>query len=423
MNYPTNYTITEGVEQFYRRQSARVTAHLIRYFGIEHVNAITTCVYQTIMSAKCTWPHKGMPANPSAWIQKRARKQMLLSLRALDKDTSPKQQLVNKQLADNLQNEVFSLPLTEFELNDDLLQLIFICCHPKLSKEQQLVLSLQLLCGFSIQENADILRKSIDSITRIYQCGIQKMENRRQARLPYDMPVERKLDKVLNVFYQLFNEAYNMTCGHEISAKDVCLEVINLAHVITTNSCGNKPIVHALISLMYFQSSRLDARCNGFASLMTLNKQDRSLWDKWMISKGWEHFRISAEANLLTVFHLEAGIAAQHAVAKSFEDTDWEIILNYYNMLIQIKDTPIIALHRIVVYAHVYSEKEALKEFDRIENDTLQQFYLYHAIRSDLQEKTGKISEARRSLRKAIKLSKNEKEIQFMQEKLKTIKA
>lgn len=420
-----NYQLTDTrafLDGFYRRESTEITAHLVRCFGPAHIESIEDAVQDALMAALCNWPHQGVPAKPVAWILTTARRKMLDQLRKKGIRESHQDEIGYFQLINNMELEQASLPVLDSEFKDDMLRMLFACCHPSLPADQQVILALKVLCGLSNKAICRALMKTEAAVAKAYTRAKVKFKETDAISIPSGCDLEPRLGLVMRMIYLLFNEGYNAAEGDNLSRKDICEEAIRLAFVLTTNRCCNKPEVHALISLMFFQASRLDARTGVDGELLTLDRQDRKMWDKRMIRNAWEHFYMSAIGDQVSEYHLEAGIAAQHAVAKTFDQTDWDSILSYYNLLLQVKPSPVVALHRIVVFAKVFSEAEALLEFETLKDSGLHNYYLFHAVKSYLLRQMGNMAEARESLIRAIALSSNAVETRYMQEELAAIK-
>ena len=423
MQGDANYQLTTRafLEGFYRRESTEITAHLVRCFGSANLESIEDAVQDALMAALCTWPHQGMPAKPVAWILTTARRKMLDQLRRKSTRESHQDEIGYYMLINSMELEQASLPVLDSEFKDDMLRMLFACCHPSLPNDQQVILALKILCGLSNTSISKALLKSEGAVAKAYIRAKKKFKESDNLNIPTGSELAQRLNKVLTMIYLLFNEGYNAAEGDVLTRKDICQEAIRLTYVLTTNRHCNKPEVHALLSLMFFQASRLDARTGTDGELLTLDRQDRAMWDKKMIRCAWEHFYMSTSGDLLTEYHLEAGIAAQHIVAKNFDETDWSSILSLYDQLLKIKQTPVVALHRVVVFAKVFSDTEALAELSQLNEKELVNYYLFHAVKSDLLRKAGNSVGARESLTKAIALSRNVIEIRFMEEQLATI--
>lgn len=420
-----NYQLTDTrafLDDFYRRESTQITAHLVRCFGPSYLESIEDAVQDSLMAALCTWPHQGVPAKPVAWILTTARRKMVDQIRKDSTRENHQDEIGYYRLINNMEMEQASLPVLDSEFQDDMLRMLFACCHPGLPADQQVILALKVLCGLSNRAISRALLKTEAAVAKAYTRAKVKFKETDAMTIPSGCDLEPRLGMVMRMIYLLFNEGYNAAEGNTINRKDICDEAIRLCFVLTTNKCCNKPEVHALLSLMFFQASRLHARTGVDGELLTLDKQDRKLWDRGMIRNAWEHFYMSAIGDQFSEYHLEAGIAAQHAVAKTFDQTDWDSILSYYNQLLQIKPSPLVALHRIVVFAKVFSEAEALLEFENLKDAGLHNYYLFHAVKSHLLRLTGNIDEARECLIRAIALSNNAVETRFMQEQLEAIK-
>jgi RNA polymerase sigma-70 factor (ECF subfamily) len=314
------------------------------------------------------------------------------------------------------EREAFDHPL-----GDDQLSMMFIGCHPSLSRDVQVTLLLKTVGGFNV---AEIARAFLLPQATIAQRLVRaKNKLRKEAvrfELPSDSEFSQRLDAVLEVLYLIFNEGYDAHMGDSLLRTDLCYEAIYLCRLITENPLGRTPKAHALLALMLLQSSRLNARTNADGDLILLEGQDRSLWDQGMIQSGLFHLGLSAEGGELTEYHLQAGIAAKHAVAKNYESTDWAGILDDYDTLLKTAPSPVVMLNRIVALATVHGVDAGLQELSKLENhSSLQKYHLLYATMGELDERSGNVESAMESYHKALSLTTNEVERRFLEKKLK----
>lgn len=311
--------------------------------------------------------------------------------------------------------DAFDLPL-----GDDQLSMMFIGCHPSLSREVQVALVLKTVGGFSVPE---IARAFLLPEATIAQRLVRAKNKLRAESVRFELPatseLSERLDAVLEVLYLLFNEGYDAHLGETLVRKDLCFEAIYLCRLVAAHPIGRQPQVHALLALMLLQASRLNARTNMNGDIILLAEQDRSLWDQEMIKAGLYHLGQSAEGNELSKYHLQAGIAARHAVAENYESTDWAGVLNDYEMLLEIVPTPIVLLNFAVAVSMVNGPQAGLNELFKLKNDTaLQKYPLLHATYGELFERNGDFLRAARSYKDALGLTTNEVERRFLQKKL-----
>ncbi len=311
-------------------------------------------------------------------------------------------------------------PSLDSVLADDELRLIFTCCHPILSQEAQVALTLKTLCGFNVSE---IARSFLTNEPAIAQRLVRAKRKIKEKGIPYDVPeeaeLENRLQSVLGVLYLLFNEGYNAHVGEDLIRQDLCDEAIRLTSLLASSSVGNQPPVHALLALILLQGSHFPARVDPEGNLLLLAEQDRSLWNKEMIQLGLHHLNLSAEGEDLTTYHLEAGIAACHAVSPTYEATDWSRILLYYEDLLAQNRSPVIFLNRAVAVSMLHGPDAAIQELKAIDNlPSMKSYYLYPATLAELYMRKGEKISAAENYRRALELAGTEPEKRFLLRKL-----
>ncbi|MGH8246139.1 MAG: RNA polymerase sigma factor, partial [Gammaproteobacteria bacterium] len=295
----------------------------------------------------------------------------------------------------------------EDEIKDDSLWMMFMCCHPLLPQEAQVALALKNLCGFSPAEIARAFLTSEAAIAKRLTRAKQKI---REAGVPFELPMGEelmeRLDGVLQTLYLLFNEGYKASSGERLVRAELCHEAIRLVTLLARHSVGNRPRTHALAALMLLNTARLPARTDADGNILRLNEQDRSSWDTSMIARGMLHLSQSAAGEELTGYHLQAGIAACHCAAADFESTDWPRILSLYDRLVQLDDSPVIALNRAVAIAHVRGPEAGIEAVTAIRDpQLLDSYYLLHAVLAQFEAQLKHFQSAAAHLRKAIQLT------------------
>ena len=414
----TNGESFSVVDHFFRHESGRVIAHLTRRFGGKYFEQIEDAVQESLLKAMQQWPFSGLPANPTAWIVRVAQNKMLDNLRH-EKIASDKQALLSKKDEKGSLEEVY----LEDELKDDLLKMMFACCHPSISMEHQVILALGILSGFSKVEVAKALLKSEEAVAKAYSRAKQKLKQSTENFIvPVGPQLNRRVDIILKIIYLMFNEGYNTTQGSSLIRRDLCEEAMRLTQLILENRLLRKPKVHALLALMCFQASRFDARVDANGRLLTLEEQDRSRWDQEMIQKGSTHFAKALGFGTLSDYHIQAAIAGCHCFAPDFKSTDWKRILELYDLQLRNNYSQVAALNRVVAVAKVKGEKTALDELEKI-GGSFQGYYLYYAIKADLLKGLGSVSLAKEQLEKALQLTRNQIEKDHLLEKIASLKA
>ncbi len=292
------------------------------------------------------------------------------------------------------------------EIRDDALRLMFVCCHPSIAPDAQVVLALKVLCGFS---TAEIARAFLSS-----EAAIEKQLTRTKQRielvnLPFEIPegenLAPRLDGVLTALYLLFNEGYKASAGERLLREDLCAEAIRLTSLLVVHPIGDTPRAHALLALMLLSSARFPTRVGEDGDLLRLDEQDRSRWDQTLIERGLVHLGAAARGEEMSGYHLEAGIAACHCTAAEAASTDWDRILRHYDELNRIKPSPLVALNRAVAVANLHGARAGLAAIAAIpERSRLESRYLLHAVVGDLQMRIDDRRAAAESFRRALQL-------------------
>ena len=404
-------TTTELVEHFFRHESARVISHLTAHFGTRHLEEAEDAVQEALIKAMNSWP-RGVPKNPSAWILTVSRNKIIDTLRRNKKVVAREDEELNRKI-DEVSEAVVATDLElEDYLKDDLLKMMFACCHPSLTVESQIILTLRILCGLGNSEVARALMKTDDAVAKSYTRAKQKLrEHEIKPAVPAKDKAEELLKVVLKVLYLLFNEGYKSSSGHDLIKRDLCLESMRLTKILCDSIFGRNPDINALMSLMCFHTSRFDARLGNDGELLTLMEQDRSTWNKELIETGSYYFQRSFANDVfetMTEYHIVAAMAGLHCQSKDYESTDWEQLLSLYDLQMASKPSPVVELNRLVVFSRVNGPSKALSELKKFENQAfLNNYYLFYAIKGDLLLQLDQKEEAREALKKAIDLTDN----------------
>jgi predicted RNA polymerase sigma factor len=281
-------------------------------------------------------------------------------------------------------------------------------------------LTLKTLAGFGVPE---IARAFLTSEATVAQRIVRAKRTIRERGIAYEVPegadLEHRIDSVLNVLYLFFNEGYNTHQGADLVRQDLCAEAIRLTSILASRPVGDQPRVHALLALMLLQASRLPARVDDNGDLLLLEQQDRRLWDQRMIVAGFMALDRAAAGDRLSTYHLQAGIAAEHAVASSVEDTNWQRILDYYSDLVRLTGSPVSKLNRVVALAKVEGPLAGLRSLDTLLHEpALEHYYLLHATAGELQRQSGQYPAAQDSFSRALVLAGNDAEHRFLQQRL-----
>lgn len=400
-----NAPAAQLVEHFFRHETARLHATLIRTLGVQNITLAEDVAQEAMLRALRTWSMGGMPANPSGWITRVAmnlardvfRHQSMAAGKEADIITHLEQ---NASIAPPVQN-------SETEIRDDALRLMFVCCHPSIAPDAQVVLALKVLCGFS---TAEIARAFLSSEAAIEKQLTRTKQRIQEANLGFEIPegedLAPRLDGVLTTLYLLFNEGYKASSGDRLLREDLCDEAIRLTSLLVAHPVGDTPRAHALLALMLLSSARFPTRVDESGDLLRLDEQDRSRWDQSFIARGLAHLAEAASGDELTAYHLQAGIAACHCTANNAASTDWRRILRLYDDLLRLRPSPVIALNRAVAVANLYGPRAGLEGLAAIPHrHELESHYLFHAVAGELQTRSRDYNAAVASFRRAFQLS------------------
>lgn len=401
---------TRAIEAVWRIESARLIAGLARMTG--DVGLAEDMAQDALVAALEKWPETGVPDNPGAWLMATAKNRAIDRLRR-DKTYERKREEVAHDTG-----ALFAMERSDFEaaaddeIGDDLLALIFTCCHPLLSREARVALTLRLLGGLTTPE---IARAFLVSEPTVAQRLVRAKRTLRDAKVPFEVPrgaeLEERLPSVLEVIYLVFNEGYAASAGEDWVRTDLCEEALRLGRILAELAPG-EPEVHGLAALMEIQASRSAARRGPGGEPVLLLEQDRGRWDPLLIVRGRRALeRAEALPGPLGPYGLQAAIAACHAAALRAEDTDWVRIAALYDALAQIAPSPIVDLNRAVALGMAFGPESGLELLDRIADDpALKDNHLLPSVRGDLLEKLGRHDEALAEFRRAADLTANERE-------------
>lgn len=411
--------ISQLVEHLFRHESAKMVATLTRIFGIEHWNLAEDVVQEALGRALQTWPYRGVPENPSAWIM-RASRNLALDVIRRERVFRGKEAEVARLIEAAGSSASGTVIFSENEIADDRLRMMFVCCHPVIPPEAQVALALKTLCGFSVTEISRAFLTSEAAVAKRLTRAKQKIQ---EEHVPFEIPagdqLMRRLDSVLQSLYLLFNEGYKASGGDKLVREELCHEAIRLTELLAQHRAGNQPQTHALLALMLLNAARNPAREDHQGNLLRLEEQDRTRWDQRMIARGMLRLNQSAAGVEISQYHLEAGIAACHATAIDFQATDWERILSLYDRLIDVDDSPVIALNRAVALANVHGPQEGLKAVRAIRgSDKLAEYYLFYSVIGELEMRLNNREAATEQFRKAFELAETKSERAFLLKRL-----
>jgi RNA polymerase sigma-70 factor (ECF subfamily) len=415
MSSETAAQIPALVDELYRSESRRVLATLIRLLG--DFDLAEEALHDAFTAALEQWLREGVPANPRAWLVSVGRFKAVDRIR---RNTRLRSHL--NRLAEEF--DVHTDDPSQFEqevIEDERLRLIFTCCHPALSLEAQVALTLRTVCGLTTEE---IARAFLTRPTTIAQRIVRAKAKIREARIPYEVPAQadlpERLDSILNVIYLVFNEGYSASSGAALTRADLSGEAIRLGRLLVELS--REPAAVGLLALMLIQESRRAARVSPAGDLILLEHQDRALWNQEQIQEGTRLVQGVLSAGHFNSYTLQAAIAAVHARAPSFKATDWVQIVELYDLLLRSAPSPVIALNRAVAVAMSAGPAAGLTLIDDLlARGSLVDYHLAHSARAELCRQLGRIAEARQSFQRALELTQQEPERRFLEQRLREL--
>jgi RNA polymerase sigma-70 factor (ECF subfamily) len=416
----SEHDVESLVDHLFRHEAGRLIAILTRAFGPENLDLAEDVTQDALIKALEVWPYHGVPENPTAWLARVAKNRALNIFKRERVFTSKSKQLADAVGLDHTTRDETDKANTDaFGDVDDVIRLMFVACHPSLSAESRVALTLKTVAGFSVGQISSAL---LAQPTAVAQRLVRAKKQIRELGLSFEAPrseLPRRLDSVLQVIYLLFNEGYSAHEGSDPIRGELCEEAIRLANLICTPErwdFGRQPRVHALLALMLLQSARLPARTDQGGDLLLLERQDRSLWNRTRISDELRHLDQSTQGADVTAYHLEAGIAACHAIAPSYEETDWSHILELYDQLIAINPSPVVALNRAIAISRVQGAEAGIQALEAVRaHPALQRYYLLWATLAKLHAEMGNAAHAEADYRMALACTSSAPERRFLE--------
>jgi RNA polymerase sigma factor (sigma-70 family) len=411
--------VTEFDEHLFRREAGRMVSALTRVFGIHNLALAEDVVQDALCRALTVWKLRGVPDNPSAWLMATAKNRALDALRR-----ERTARTFAPELSRMLDSE-WTLAPAAFDLfaaapiEDDQLRMMFSCCQPRLPEEAQLALMLHILCGFSVAEVASALLASEAAIEKRISRAKKLLASSSKLFDLADADTAERLSAVQRALYLLFNEGYHGAHPASAVRSELCQDAMRLTALLCNNALTATSDTYALAALMCLHGARLPARLDAAGDLRALFEQDRSLWDRALVSKGLHLLDLSANGDEISEYHVEAAIAAVHAAARSAEDTDWKTIVLLYDTLLRIRPSPVIALNRAIAISQHQGPQRGLEEIASIEgHERLAAYPFYFAAQGELELRLGKHARAREHFSAALERARSATERRFFEQRV-----
>ncbi len=423
----SNPSIDQTLNHLFRQESGKMVSVLIKIFGSENIELAEDVVQDALLRAMEVWKFRGIPDNPRAWLYRVAKNKAIDIIRknkhnqTIDFSDPERQLLTSEYTLTPTMNGYWE----EAQIQDDFLGMMYACCHPKISKENQVTFILKSLCGFSTKEIAKSFLTSEETISkRLYRTKEYFRNQKISPKIPSSEHIGPRTQTVLSAIYLMFNEGYNSTHSEELIRNDLIAQSMHLCRSMLNHKKTQLPEVYALMALICFHASRVQSRLTPEGKLIRLADQDRTQWNKDLITAGTQYLYKAGFGDSFSTYHCEATISYQHCIAKTYESTNWQIILYYYDLLLSIEDDPVVALNRCLVISKLHGPKKALKELKLLGKDpVLNKYYLYHSCVASLYEELGKKEEAISYLEIAVQLTQSKQEQTFIFEKIEKLKS
>ena len=403
--------VREAADAIYRAESRRVFATLVRLLG--DFDLAEEALHDAFRAALEQWPRDGVPANPRAWLVSAGRFKAIDGIRRRTRFDSIED--VAEQVDAVIDD---TQPSDEESIEDDRMRLVFTCCHPALSPDAQVALTLREVCGLTTEE---IAQAFLSTASTLAQRIVRAKAKIREANIPYEVPtpdeLPERLDTVLRVVYLVFNEGYSASSGQSLTRLDLSGEAIRLGRLLV--ELLPEPEAIGLLALMLLQESRRAARTSPEGELVLLSDQDRSLWNRDQITEGSALVERALVSRRFGPYTLQAAIAAVHAEAVNADATDWNEIVGLYDVLLRFDPSPVVELNRAVAVTMRDGPAEGLALIDAIlARGDLRDYHLAHAAHADLCRRLGKTAQARASYQRALALARQEPERRFLERRL-----
>ena len=362
----------ELIPHLFRTEFRKITAVLCKAFGIENMEVAEDLAGETFLSAVENWPYKGVPKNPTAWLYMVAKNK---AKNYIARNHVFSGKIAGQVIASSPESVEIEIDLSDKNITDSQLQMLFAICHPSISTEAQICLSLRVLCGFGINEIADAFLTNKETINkRLFRAKEKLRLEKVLIEFPAKAEINKRLETVLLTLYLLYNEGYYSESRDSVLREDLCLEAMRLTHLLIKNEETNQLTVNALFALMCFHSSRFPARKDQNGEIVLYQDQDETLWNSQLITEGAYFLRQASQGDKISKYHIEANIAYWLTVKADTKDK-WENVLRLYNQLLQIEYSPIAALNRTFALSKANGKEEAIAEAEKLQLTGNQYYY------------------------------------------------
>ena len=406
---------SELLTQLFRKEFSKMVAVISKLYGLQHIEIAEDIVSETFLTATENWVIKGIPRNPTAWLYAVAKQKTLYHFRRkkiFDQKIIPQVKFSADPIA-----ETKEMDFSNENIKDSQLEMMFAICDPAIASEAQIALALRVLCGFGIEEIAEAFFTNKETINkRLFRAKEKLRAEKLELEMPPEKEIDGRLDNVLHIIYLLFNEGYYSATQNQILRKEFCMEALRLGLMLTDYSKTNLPKTNAMVALMSFHASRLDARQTADHNIILYEEQDENQWDKELIEQGTHFLNLSAEGNILTCYHLEAGIAFWNCQKEDTQEKR-EAILHHYNLLLEINYSPGVALNRVYALYKARGKHIALSEAKKL---IVPKTHFYYTLLGELYSEIDS-EKAKENFEKAVVIAKTESEKQLIKQKIKNL--
>ena len=404
----------ELIPHLFRTEYHKITSVLCRVFGMQHIEIAEDIASETFLLAMETWPYKELPENPVAWLYVVAKNKARNYLK--------RHQLLTGKIAAEIKTTIdrtdIEIDLSEKNIKDSQLQMLFTLCHPSIPTEAQIGLALRILCGFGIEEIATAFLTNKETINkRLYRAKEKLREEKIAIEFPSPVEMNQRMEAILITLYLLFNEGYYSESQDRVLREELCFEAMRLTGLLIENESTNQPAANALLALMCFHASRFEARKNKEGEMVLYEEQDETKWDQELISKGVYFLREASKGSQISKYHLEASIAYWHTI-KADTKEKWESVLQLYNLLLQMEYSPVAALNRTYALSKVKGKTEAIAEAEKL---GLSNNHFYFTLLGELYKEVNP-AKAEVNFQKALSLAKTKSDKQMIQTKIDQLK-